>query len=253
MGSAATSGAGSGSGRGAVAVSILVTTGWVLLWLLVVLTALLLVGLLVLLFFPLDLRLRLDSDLAAAGWEEEPEGSVRWKVRFRWGWGLLRGEWWGENLDPRQPDLRLLGFRLRSAARPQELPEPSDRRRRWRLPRLDPELILAVWTEAGRFLRRLWEDIGFRAQGRLTYGFPDPALTGWCEAARWAAGVRIPFPVSPVFDHPCLVGWTEVTGRIYGFEVAAEAMRFLRNKVIRRRLAESIRFKPLRFLILRGG
>jgi len=103
------------------------------------------------------------------------------------------------------------------------------------------------------FLRRLWEDTGLRARGQLTYGFSDPSITGLCEAARWGARIRIPFPLEPVFDRPCLVGWSEVTGRIYGFEVAREALRALRNEVIRRRIAESIRFRPLRILIFRGG
>jgi hypothetical protein len=229
-----------------------VTIGWVLLWLLVGLAGLLLLALLLLLFLPLDLRLRLHSDLAAADWEAEPEGSARWTVHFRWGWWLLVGEWCGENLEPRPPSLRLLGFRLRTDAR-RKSAEPAAGRKRFRVRRLDTELIRAVWAEAGRFLRRLWGDFGPQAKGRLTYGFPDPALTGWCEAARWATRVRIPFPLEPVFDHPCLVGWAEATGRIYGFEIAREALRALRNKVIRRRIAESIRFRPFRFLILRGG
>lgn len=249
------------------------TAAWALLWLLAALAALLLIALLLLLLLPLDLRVRLDSDLAAPGWEAAAEGRARWSAALRWGWGLLAAEWRGVNLQPRPPDLRLLGFRLRRSGRRRPRPgpafphSPSWRRpgrpasgprqpagRRFRWPHLeDPELVRAVLAEGLRFLGRLWEGTGLRAGGRLTYGFPDPAVTGWCEAVRWAAGVRIPFPVEPSFDRPCLVGWAEVTGRIYGFEIAREALRSLRNKVIRRRIARSIRFRPLRILIFRGG
>lgn len=211
---------------------------------------LLLLLLLLLLFLPLDVDLRLDSDLQAPTWEEELTGQIRWLIRLRWGWAVLSGRWEGESFRIVASEMRILGIRLRPGpkkARKKAAPKKKKRRSGF-----DLELIWAMVEESARFLRRLIERFGFRFQGELTYGFSDPSLTGWAEAIRWSVGLPVPIRLEPEFERPILLGWATGHGRLYGYQVAAAALRALRNPVIKDRLARKIRFKPLRYILLGG-
>ncbi len=223
----------------------------VLLWVLIALVGLLLLLILLLLILPLDLKARLDADWTAPSWEEEMEGAVRWEASLRWGWGLFRATWAGENLHLTFSEIRFLGRRLQGSKKRERKPKKKEQKRSNRP--WDWDLIQAIATEALRFLQRLWQDLGLRLNGDLTYGFADPSLTGWTEALRHGAGVRLPVHLTPVFVRPCLSGQAEAAGRLYGYQVAAGIWRGLKNPVIRSRIAERIRFKPLRYLIARGG
>lgn len=207
--------------------------------------------LLLLLFLPLDLHLRLHSDLEAPTWEDDWTGAIRWLLRLRWGRVVLTGEWEGEYVTVERSAVRILGIRLRPSPKRERV--KSGKAKKKRKSGLDLELIWAMVEEFARFLRRLVADLGFRFTGEFTYGFADPSLTGWCEAIRWAVGVPVPIRMAPEFQRPMLMGWAEADGRIYGYEVALAALRALRNPVIRERLARRIRFRPLRYVLLRGG
>lgn len=219
-----------------------------------VLLSLILLLLLALLFLPLDIYLRLDSDLAAPDWEADLEGTLRWLVKLRWGWVVLTGEWAGENLTVQRSALRLFTIRLRmGSGRAKPRAERKERKQKKKRSRPDLELIWALVEEGARFIRRLIEKLGFRFQGEVVYGFADPAVTGWCEGIRWAMHLPVPIQLEPNFQHPCLTGWAEGRGRLYGYEAAVAALKALRHPVIKRRLAQKIRFKPLRYLLVRGG
>ncbi|MFZ5817877.1 MAG: hypothetical protein ACOY93_21715 [Bacillota bacterium] len=230
---------------------MLAVLGWGLLWTLIGLVGLLLLLLALLLFLPLAIEARIDSDRAAADWEADWTGTARWRIRIRWGWVVMTGLWAGENLALTQSELRFFGLRTggRRAERKRERQPKKKMRKRWP----DLELLRACLEEFLRFANRVVRDLGFRFAGELTYGFPDPSVTGWCEAVRWGAGVPVPIRLTPEFQHPCLTGWAEVQGRTYGYRVALAALRALRNPIIRRRLAERIRFRPVRYLLVRGG
>lgn len=229
-----------------VAVSVLLTVGTILLWILLALLAVLLLLLLLILLLPLDLYLRLDSDLAE-DWESGWTGAARWLARMRWGWGLLRAEAAGENLALTEGQFRLMGRRIGAGAskKKPKKPEPEQKKpAKKKRSKLDWELIRAGITEGLHVLGRLKKALGLRWEGRWTYGFSDPALTGWTEALLWATGR--PLPVDASFQQACLLGQGQVKGRIYGYQVAWAALQSLRNPVIRGRLFGKFRFKRLR-------
>lgn len=227
----------------------------ILLWTLLALVAILLLLLALLLCLPLDLRARMDSDWAASGWDEEMHGAVRWEANFRWGWGLLAGTWTGENLSPARMELRILGRRLRGRSKQgskRRAGREAKKRKRSRS-RPDWDLIWAAAQEALRFLQKLWRDLGWRVEGDLTYGFADPSLTGWAEALRAVTGIPLSLRLTPDFLRPCLTGQANLAGRLFGYQVVVELWQGLKNPVIRNRIAGRIRFKPLRYVITRGG
>lgn len=229
---------------------------WALLWALAGLMALLLILLLLILFLPFDIDLRLDSNWAAPAWEEEMTGAVRWRSRLRWGRLVADGVWEGEQLSLTRSELRICGIRLRfrstrQKARAARAAGAKKRKRKWQPP--DLELILAAVQEFARFVKRLLRFTGIRVQGDMTYGFPDPAVTGWCELFLGQWYRLVPVRVEPDFSRPALIGWAQADGRIYGYRLLAAAWRVLDDPVIRGRLAAKIRFKPIQSFLLRGG
>ncbi|MFZ5825212.1 MAG: hypothetical protein ACOY94_12865 [Bacillota bacterium] len=205
---------------------------------------------LLVLFLPLDVSLRLDSDLQAPTWDDELAGQVRWLIRLRWGWVVFAGLWEGENVRVVRSEMRILGLRLRPGGKKAARKKKERKKKKRSAP--DLELIWAVVEEAARFLRRLIERFGFRFEGDLTYGFSDPSLTGWCEAIRWSVGNPVPIRLEPEFERPALLGWATTHGRLYGYQVAAAVLKAIRNPVIKDRLSRKIRFKPLRYILLGG-
>jgi hypothetical protein len=245
---------------GAVSVVLAILWGllWTLLWVLAGLVALLLILLLLILFLPFDIDLRLDSDWAAPDWEEAMTGAVRWRSRVRWGRVVAAGVWAGEQLSLTRSEVRIGGIPLRfrprrdkvRSARPKR---KGKRKRTWRWKPPDLQLILAAVQESARFVRRLVGITGIRVEGDMTYGFPDPAVTGWSEAFLGPWYRMVPVRLAPDFSRPALIGWAQVDGRIYGYQVAQAAWGALADPVIRDWLAEKIRFKPIRSFLLRGG
>lgn len=234
-----------------VAVSVFLEVGTVLLGILLVALAVILLLLLLILLLPLDLHLCLDSDLAEGGGESEWSGAARWLGRLRWGWGLLRAEAAGENLALTEGQFRIMGKRIDTTARPKKQKPKQKKAAKQKRRNADWELIQAGLTEGLHFLGRLKRALGLHWEGRLTYGFTDPAVTGWMEALLWATGR--PIPVDASFQQACLLGRAQVNGRIYGYEVAWAALQSLRNPVIRGRLFGKLRFKPFRYRTARGG
>jgi lactoylglutathione lyase len=93
------------------------------------------------------------------------------------------------------------------------------------------------------------DDLGLRVSGRLTYGFSDPALTGWLEGVRWALDLAVPVALEPEFRGACLTGAAEARGRTYGYKLALAALRALQNPIIRKRLVPA----GLRRLLWQGS
>ncbi|MDB4894689.1 MAG: hypothetical protein JWN15_951 [Firmicutes bacterium] len=227
---------------------------WGLLWVLAGLVALLLILLLLILFLPFDIDLRLDSDWAAPDWEEAMTGAIRWRSRVRWGRVMAAGVWAGEQLSLTRSEVRICGIPLRFRPRRDKV-RPARPKRNWTRKRKPPDLafILAAAQESARLVRRLVGVTGIRVEGDMTYGFPDPAVTGWSEAFLGPWYRMVPVHLAPDFSRSALIGWAQVNGRIYGYQVAQAAWRVLDDPVIRDWLAEKIRFQPIRYWLLRGG
>jgi len=68
---------------------------------------------------------------------------------------------------------------------------------------------------------RVWRSLGIRLTAEGTYGLPDPALTGFCEARRWSTGLGRSLRLRPDFLRPCLIGSGELAGRLLTFGFGA--------------------------------
>ncbi|MBY6275870.1 MAG: hypothetical protein CWE10_06545 [Symbiobacterium thermophilum] len=215
---------------------------------------------LALLFVPFDLRLCGRADLAADDWESPLAGRAEWRLRLRWGLlPVTAGAQWSDGRLG-QPEVRVLGFPVRGGKkggrghRP-KTPGATKRKagRKAGRTKPDPELLLTLAREAVQLPGRLWRSLGVRLTAEGSYGLPDPALTGLCEAIRWSAGLGRSLRLTPDFKRPCLVGRGELTGRVYGFRLAAIAWHVARRPAVWNRLVGTIRFRPLRTILLRGG
>lgn len=266
--------------------SVLLLVLTILLWVLGLLAGLLLLLIAALLLLPLDLLLRIDPDLAAEDWEGEVHGSLPWQARIRFGWGLLKLELAGEGLQPGTAQFSLIGLRLRSGgpqARQPAGPEAeakarakakakaeakakakagakasdragSARKSAQKRPkqRLPWEVLRELIRESVYLVRRLWRDLGLDVTGDLTYGFPDPALTGIGEAALGIVGRPAGMRVQPDFLRSRLEGWAQVEGSLFGVQVLIQLLRVLKNPVLRRYVMRRL-FGKLRFRIRKGG
>ena len=214
-----------------------------LLWVLATLLSLLLLVVLALLFLPLDVAGRADPTLVDDDWEGDWSGTVTWAATLRFGGPLLRLSAAGEGLHGPALQVWILGLRLKSRprkppkAKPRE-PQP-ERKRRER----DPELGWALFMEGWKAANRLWRDLAWRLPGDLTYGLPDPALTGMCEALLWSLGRPPGLVLRPNFVQPCLTGWVETQGRIYGVQMASAIWTACTHPVIRDRIKKRIRLR----------
>lgn len=230
------------------------------LWVLLVLLGLFALLVLLLLFVPFAIRLRVESDVAAEGWEGALAGRADWRYRLRWGLLPLSGGVTWRDGDLVWSEVRLLGLRLGGGRRSEDAGPPSARERREKprsrprrrgLP--DPDLLLALAGEMARVPGQLWRSLGLRLAAELTYGFSDPSLTGLCEAVRWGTGLGQSLRLTPDFQRPCAKGWAELSGRLYGFRLLAIAWRVLRRREIWNHLVGRIRFRPLRQILIQGG
>lgn len=217
---------------------------------------------LTLLFVPWRFRLRAEADLAAADGEDALTGRAEGRLRLRWGvLNLAVAAAWNHGA-PVQWDVRLLGRPLKGGGRGAAARRPGRWRRRGtpgrrarRRPgrRPSPALLKAVVQELARLPGRFWRSLGTTAAGELTYGFSDPSVTGFCEAVRWGTGLGRSLRLSPDFSRPCLVGWAELTGSLYGFRLLIIAWRVLRRREIWNYLVGQIRFRPIRQILMQGG
>lgn len=232
------------------------------------LLGLLLLLLLALLFVPCHVRVRARSDLAADDWESPLLGRAEASLRLRWGLLLLTaGAIWSDGA-LQSSEVRVMGRRMDGRARNTRRPgagrkprggpegrpgQRGDRKSGRRRSRTDLELVLAVLRDAARLPGRLWRSLGVRFAAEGTYGFPDPSLTGFCEAVRWSTGLGRALSLTPDFQRPCLIGAGELSGRLYGFRLLRIAWQVARNPVIWNRIVGNIRFRPLRAILLKGG
>ena len=234
------------------AVSVLIAVLRGLLWVLIGLLALLLVLVLLALFLPLDIRLHLDSDWAAPAWEEEMTGGIRWALRLRWGEFVMDSRWEGRLLTLISAKVRFFGIRrpqgrIRAQVGVERARAPRHRRS---LP--DIPLLLELVKEAAQFAGRLTKKSHIQISGSVTYGFPDPDITGWCEVYRGLI-TQVPVHLAADFSISGLIGWLEVDGRLSGYRLATAAWPALDNPVIRNRLAQIVRFRPIQNWLTRGG
>lgn len=206
------------------------------------------------LFLPVDLRARADPDLTADDFESWRNAGLPWQAAVTWGWGLLRVWVTGEGYRLTGTRFTICGLRPR---RPSRSRSPAARagavRKRPRSRRLDLQTVLDLLREGWRLVVRLGHMLRLQAEGALTYGLPDPALTGWVLGARatlWRGG---DLRLTPDFLGPRLTGWVQITGRFFGAEVLEAFLAALWSPPIRRRWTAAIKLKLRRTIVRRGG
>lgn len=209
-----------------------------LLWLALALLVLILLILVAVLFVPVSFAGRLESAIRPE--EEAPTGytgEARWQARLRWGLMLVRFAVAGQNGQVSGLRLSVLGIPIRLGRRHKAASDgddddtakkaggtkPATRRKRKakrkRSFRWD-ELRLYI-REGAQLLVRLWAALHLQVHGALTFGFDDPADTGMMLGLLWAASVPRRVQIQPDFLGPRLEGWLDLSGRIWGYQVAA--------------------------------
>jgi len=219
---------------------------------------LILLGLVVLvaaavLFLPVHFGGRLDARLTEGS--PPPEGSfARWQANARWGWALLRVKCWGEGKELLQTEVTVLGLEIRRKAKPSPdagPKKPKERKPRKRKP-LDRELILTLFREGKRLLKRVWRSLRLRLEGNLAYGFGDPGYTGIAYGFMCAVGPSH-LRLSPDYLDPKLEGWLELNGKVFGVELLAAGLALAFHPVIRRRWIKRMVPKRWRVRTQEGG
>ena len=208
------------------------------LWVLAGALALALVGGLAALCMPLRVSVAVRGLDLNEGAGLLPEGQWRWEVR--WLLGLLRWSGAKEPGEPPTSQLHVLGFTIPVPAKFGAKGGAARRRvpfgqvPRGPRPRVNLSDLRVLWPEVRRLLASLRRCGEMEAAGDLVYGFEDPALTGWCEAARamvpWPRGLAL----TPDFGGPRLSGDASVRLTVTPIRGAVAFTRFLLRPPVRR-------------------
>ena len=211
---------------------------------------------LAILFVPFRIAARVDGlDLAELPPEDAGEPNdvdavaTAWHVRADWLWGVVRFQATGGLDNGAERELRVLGFR-RSLSTSKGIREARDgdhqrprvrtmgrRTARRRGPRsgsaLAPRLGLALLSEASWFVPRLWRALGVQINGALTYGFPDPFLTGISQAIMAHMPLSPQLRLTPDYMQGRLTGSVEAKATIVPLKSVAVVIRTAFRPAIR--------------------
>jgi len=107
-------------------------------------------------------------------------------------------------------------------------------------PRLTSRLILRLIRSFGSLGSVFWQECRFeRAQGKLSLGLGDPAITGMFYGYYWAARfvleeARIYIEIEPVFDREVFLGELEVHMNLHHpLRIIIAAIRLMRDPAVR--------------------
>lgn len=232
-------------------VSLLLIILNVLLWLVALVAGVLVAVLVILLTVPVSFRAKAEGALRPDD-DEDWGGNARWEADLRWGGRLVRLWLQGTHQGVEVQRLTMLGLRWRTRkGQGGEAPAGADagakskakaeaktaRKARPRKKRRRPtmEEIQAYVREGLRLVRRLLRSLRLHIAGDLTFGFEDPALTGFALGAIALTGKPADLVLRPDWFQPGVEGWATVRGRVYGFEVAiALWLAFWRSPLSRR-------------------
>jgi len=206
--------------------------------------------LILVLAFPFELRVRAQPDLTIAD-DWEISGPLPWQAAIRWGWGMVSVRLHGDRTTLARPAVAVAGVRFGINAKRKTGKEPTSkdaaptwRRARKRL-RIDLALFISLIHEGRLLIRRLWRMLGIRITGDLTFGFPDPSVTGMTlglfQSGVKPSGVRL----APEFFDPCVRGKVQVTARFIGLVALGAAIAFALSAPVRRLWIPKIRFGAL--------
>jgi len=220
---------------------------------LIVYTLLFLLALLLaaVLFLPVDLHARTDPDLSTEDFATWRDPALPWRAQVTWGWGLVRVLVTGEGRRVTATRFTLLGVGLQGRKSRGRRAPAGSRKPRSGLP--DLQTIRDFGREGWRLLARLWRTLHLQAEGAVTYGFSDPALTGWLLGARAIFWRGESLRLMPDFMGPRFAGWLQITGRFFGEQVLAALLAALWSPPIRRRWMGAIKLKVRRTFVRTGG
>lgn len=211
---------------------------------------------LIVLCVPFRIAARVDGlDIAelppeGAGVADDANDAVAaaWHVRADWLWGVVRWQAAGGSDDFAGQELTVFGFRRSlSASKGREKATAGNVRRRMRTiggqkarrrgPRsgsaLAPRLGLALLSEASWFVPRLWRALGVQIKGDLTYGFPDPFLTGISQAVLAHMPLSPKLRLTPDYWQGRLTGSVETKATIVPIKSVAVVIRTAFRPAIR--------------------
>ncbi|HYF80902.1 MAG TPA: hypothetical protein VD973_27640 [Symbiobacteriaceae bacterium] len=241
------------------AVSLLVVMLKVLLWALAwaagVLLAVALLALVLVLFVPVGFRTRAEGALRPDD-DETWGGQAEWEADLRWGGRLVRLWLQGTHQGVGAQEITILGFRLRERKRSgpaeakEEAPSASKppakakvkAKARKKRQRPTMEEIRAYIREGLNLARRLIKALRLHIAGDLTFGFEDPALTGFALGAIALTGKPADLTLRPDWFQPGAEGWVSIKGRVYGFEAATALWLAYWRSPLSRRLRRWIPF-----------
>lgn len=224
---------------------------WSVAWVAGILLAAALLVLLAALTVPVSFRARAEGALRPDD-DENWGGQAEWEADLRWGGQLVRLWLQGTHQGVGEQRFTILGFRLtgRKRSRPAEerAAEPGDKARdrksRPRKKRQRPTMedIQAYIREGLNLVRRLLKALRLHMAGDLTFGFDDPALTGFALGAIALTGKPKDLALRPDWFEPGVEGWVTIKGRVYGFEVATALWLAYWRSPLSRRLRRWIPF-----------
>lgn len=186
-----------------------------------------------------------DGDTAEADTD-----APSWNVRADWLWGVVQFRSRGGPGQGDVKELRVLGFRRglsasggrnagpRGAHRGHRKPTAGTHKAKRRGSRPNPVLVArlarALLSEARWFVPRLWRALGVRVKGDLTYGFPDPFLTGMSQAVLANVPGSPDFRLTPDYGEGRLTGWIQVEAAVFPVRSALVLVRTAFRPAIRR-------------------
>lgn len=232
------------------AVSLLLIILKILLWLVAAVAGVLLIALLLLLTVPVSFKARAEGAIRPDD-DENWGGQGKWEADLRWGGRLVRLWLQGTHQGGLEQRFTILGLRLggrrqdRSgtpapAKAESKRPEKSRPRKKRRRPTL--EEIQAYIREGLHLARRLLRSLRLHIAGDLTFGFEDPALTGFVLGALALTGKPADLVLRPDWFQPGAEGWVTLRGRVYGFEVAIALWQAYWRSPLSRRLRRWVPF-----------
>jgi hypothetical protein len=221
-------------------------------WVAGLLLAVALLALVLVLFVPVRFRAKAEGALRPDD-DETWGGQAAWEADLRWGGRLFRLWLQGTHQAVGAQEITVLGIRLKerkqsAPAAEEEAPTtskpPAKAKAKPRKKRKRPtmEEIRAYIREGLTLVRRLIKALRLHIAGDLTFGFEDPALTGFALGAAALAGKPADLTLRPDWFQPGAEGWVSIKGRVYGFEAATALWLAYWRSPLSRRLRRWIPF-----------
>lgn len=94
--------------------------------------------------------------------------------------------------------------------------------------------VRELLPEMRLLMSRMWRVMRLRGHGRITFGFPDPFVTGMAHAVLAGVPNRSKLVFIPDYSEGKLVGWAEVSMKLYPIESLLVLLRTAFRPAVRR-------------------